>query len=326
MDYNNIVKGMLDELLNKVKTKINEEADNLKISLTDYLYKDKELLEEKIKTQILQKVNDIEKEKNQIELLSRNKVVLDVGGIIYSTSLQTLIKYKDSKLAKLFSGHYNFEYDKEGKIFIDRNGKYFEYVLDSLRNEELILPIDETAKNGVLKEISFFELNKYLIKEPEQIPFKFDEKLKHPSITLSSNNLTVGKVGNQSHNSVLGNIEMYEGVYQWEFFTDAGGYWIGLGIADLSEITKDFTNDYSNSFMISSVKQMYRMAGSLVDIGSSVILKCSLNFDSDEFTITGPNSISLKNNTSFKGKKLRLIVNLFTSANVVSVRNFIRIK
>ena len=67
-------------------------------------------------------------------------VRLNVGGVMYTTSQTTLCKYPESKLGAMFSGNVAKTVAEDGSVFIDGNGKYFEFILDFLRTGELILP------------------------------------------------------------------------------------------------------------------------------------------------------------------------------------------
>ncbi len=52
-----------------------------------------------------------------------NKVKLNIGGMTFVTSLETLKKEKDSMLAAMFSGKgFKVEPDEDGAFFIDRDG------------------------------------------------------------------------------------------------------------------------------------------------------------------------------------------------------------
>lgn len=62
---------------------------------------------------------------------------LNVGGHLFSTSLSTLRKHPDSKLAELFSGQPRLHTDPQGRYFIDRDGSHFGGVLDFLRSDWL---------------------------------------------------------------------------------------------------------------------------------------------------------------------------------------------
>ena len=70
-------------------------------------------------------------------------VDLNVGGIQYSTRLQTILKHDESKLAEMFSSDdplVKLHQDATGRYFIDRDGYLFRYILDFLRNNTLTLP------------------------------------------------------------------------------------------------------------------------------------------------------------------------------------------
>lgn len=60
-------------------------------------------------------------------------VKLDVGGVLFTTSVHTLRKYPDSLLALLFSAQHKLNRNDSDYVFLDRNGKIFGYVLDWLR-------------------------------------------------------------------------------------------------------------------------------------------------------------------------------------------------
>ena len=66
-------------------------------------------------------------------------VKLSVGGQHFPKSLQTLTRDPNSMLAAMFSGRHKLETTEDGSFFIDRDGTYFLFILNYLRNDELIL-------------------------------------------------------------------------------------------------------------------------------------------------------------------------------------------
>jgi hypothetical protein len=92
----------------------------------------------------------------------KGKVILDVGGEKYATSVDTLTRVKDTVFTALFSKQWQLERDPDDKsIFIDRNGKIFTYILEYLRTD--IVPNnvwkDETILHSVLIESQYFRLH-----------------------------------------------------------------------------------------------------------------------------------------------------------------------
>ncbi|XP_034384746.1 BTB/POZ domain-containing protein KCTD14 isoform X4 [Cyclopterus lumpus] len=65
-------------------------------------------------------------------------VQLNVGGQLFSTSLSTLRKHPESKLAELLSRRTTkAASDAQGRLFIDRDGSHFGAILEFLRSERL---------------------------------------------------------------------------------------------------------------------------------------------------------------------------------------------
>ena len=49
-----------------------------------------------------------------------------------------------------------FVRDEEGYHLVDRNGAYFAYILDFLRDSKIVLPQDQAEIKKILKEANFF--------------------------------------------------------------------------------------------------------------------------------------------------------------------------
>jgi hypothetical protein len=62
-----------------------------------------------------------------------SKVVLDVGGVRFSTSVATLRSKSGTMLDSMLSGRYTIEYAEDGSVFVDRDS-LFSYVLEYLRD------------------------------------------------------------------------------------------------------------------------------------------------------------------------------------------------
>ena len=85
-------------------------------------------------------------------------VKLNVGGIHFTTSLQTLTRDPNSMLAAMFSGRHEVETTEDGSFFIDRDGTYFRFILNYLRNGELILPELATFLEELEAEARFYQV------------------------------------------------------------------------------------------------------------------------------------------------------------------------
>eukprot|EP01084_Bolivina_argentea_P004619 8786_1 len=122
---------------------------------------------------------------NKSPCLNLEPITLNVGGTKYCTTLSTLCKDENSMLAKMFGGTFSTKPSKDGSYFIDRNGKYFEYILDFLRDGILIIPDSADRKyiiNKLLMESNFYNFN------------ALDTTLIAYKVEIESNFLTAKKV------------------------------------------------------------------------------------------------------------------------------------
>ncbi|XP_056416281.1 BTB/POZ domain-containing protein KCTD14 [Hyla sarda] len=99
-------------------------------------------------------------------------VQLNIGGEIYTTTIGTLKKYQGSKLFEMFNGQPKLRTDAEGRFFIDREGKYFRYILEFLRSGQV--PTQHVQE--VYKEALFYEIES-LVKKLEETPQIFGEQV-----------------------------------------------------------------------------------------------------------------------------------------------------
>ncbi len=84
-------------------------------------------------------------------------VQLNVGGTLYKVSRDTLMRYEDSMLANLVSGKWK-EGEGDDEIFIDRNGRRFEWVLDYLRSDRVYVP-SLSDQSALKDEFDFFGID-----------------------------------------------------------------------------------------------------------------------------------------------------------------------
>ncbi|PFX29394.1 BTB/POZ domain-containing protein KCTD6 [Stylophora pistillata] len=91
---------------------------------------------------------------------SLTSVKLNVGGHLFTTSLQTLTKDPKSRLAAMITEGYA----ENGTLFFDRDGKHFRSILNYLRNGELVLPDDAKSVKQVETEAQFYQIEGILIR------------------------------------------------------------------------------------------------------------------------------------------------------------------
>lgn len=88
-------------------------------------------------------------------------VHIDVGGTIYTSSLETLTKYADSRLGKLFTGNIPIVLDSlKQHYFIDRDGRMFRHILNFMRNSKLLIPDNFADLDLLLEEARYFDISR----------------------------------------------------------------------------------------------------------------------------------------------------------------------
>ena len=94
--------------------------------------------------------------------MSTPTVEFDVGGTVYKVSKSLLEQHPDTMLTRMASETWN-KRDKDGSIkqskplFIERNGKRFQFVLDYMRDGKVSLPIyQEVTKESMLQELEYY--------------------------------------------------------------------------------------------------------------------------------------------------------------------------
>ena len=176
-------------------------------------------------------------------------IKLDIGGTIYKTSLNTLIKYKDSVIAKMFDKKYHNKPNKDGYYFIDRDGTYFKYILNWLRDGKLIIPTNDIILlNHLLNESKYYQLtiltsilnniilnlnkynvdtkilNKPNIKRIEQWIYNISRQPNTLSLIYTNNNIETNKNNNNNNNDnkndAQNNGYKWELLYRWELINN----------------------------------------------------------------------------------------------------------
>ena len=102
---------------------------------------------------------------------------LNIGGRRFTTSLQTLTKDPDSMLAAMFSGKFEVKPSEDGAFFIDRDGKRFRFILNYLRDGELIVPEGATFLKELEAEAKFYQIKGLLRELKDKIQECFEKSV-----------------------------------------------------------------------------------------------------------------------------------------------------
>lgn len=89
---------------------------------------------------------------------------LNVGGQVYVTKRSTLVSVPDTTLHAMFTRCVPRELprDSRGRFFIDRDGFLFRYILDFLRDRQLVLPEHFPERERLQREAEHFQLAELL--------------------------------------------------------------------------------------------------------------------------------------------------------------------
>eukprot|EP00588_Corethron_pennatum_P017250 CAMPEP_0194307088 /NCGR_PEP_ID=MMETSP0171-20130528/3973_1 /TAXON_ID=218684 /ORGANISM="Corethron pennatum, Strain L29A3" /LENGTH=407 /DNA_ID=CAMNT_0039058977 /DNA_START=65 /DNA_END=1288 /DNA_ORIENTATION=+ len=115
-------------------------------------------------------------------------VVFNVGGKNYEVAKSLLQQYPDCRLTRIICEDWN-QHEKT-KLFIERDGERFRYVLDYLRDGRLSLPVT-VSKDALLKDLEYYGLQVNNNIETDSfaknlLPFALDENttLRNKSLYL----------------------------------------------------------------------------------------------------------------------------------------------
>ncbi|KAL7050289.1 hypothetical protein ACKWTF_004025 [Chironomus riparius] len=138
-------------------------------------------------------------------------VHIDVGGTIYTSSLETLTKYPDSRLAKLFNGSIPIVLDSlKQHYFIDRDGNMFRHILNFMRNSRLLISEDFSDLELLLEEAKYFEIAP-MVRQIEQMKRdRLKNGLKTMAATSSSRSPSPSRTKPTSNNNKITHNDTFE--------------------------------------------------------------------------------------------------------------------
>lgn len=85
-------------------------------------------------------------------------VTLNVGGTHFCTTQETIQKEPSSKLALTSRGILPSSTDDGGHIFIDRDARFFQCILNYLRDGWALLPTSPSERRELMQEARFFQV------------------------------------------------------------------------------------------------------------------------------------------------------------------------
>jgi frataxin-like iron-binding protein CyaY len=179
-----ILEELKNERLNQKETKVL--LDEREKSLNEFYRIEREkLMEDKNLWQ-----TNLKKAQ---ELYSDKIYQLDIGGTHKITvSKNTLCKYPESALAAMFNGKHKFNMHK-GRVFIDRDGEAFCFMISYLRNSDVCLLINEAQEEAFYEELNYWQVP--LIPNNKN-PMEFDPLWCANTLKLENSNSLIRKSGN----------------------------------------------------------------------------------------------------------------------------------
>lgn len=98
-----------------------------------------------------------------------NFICFNVAGNRFTTTKETILREPASRLALIARGVLPVNRDDTGAIFLDRDAKHFQLVLNYLRDGWCSLPKSQDERRELLQEIRYYQVNQ-LLWSPEVPP------------------------------------------------------------------------------------------------------------------------------------------------------------
>jgi hypothetical protein len=102
--------------------------------------------------------------------MSCDIIEFNIGGTTYTTSRTTVTSYPDSMLCCMISGRLPNATDAKQRVFIDRDGPLFRYILNFLRDKQLNLPDDFNDFRQLRQEADFYRIDPIITQLDKQYP------------------------------------------------------------------------------------------------------------------------------------------------------------
>jgi len=125
---------------------------------------------------LAQEIEDLTKEHEKLSVspykLEKDRILLDVGGHQFSTTIETLTSVPDSVLGRMFSGRFPIHFTSDGRVFIDRDGAHFRHILNYLRDPDnwIFTHKDKQLVDELRSEARFYGLEDPMFKKNNRVP------------------------------------------------------------------------------------------------------------------------------------------------------------
>ena len=89
------------------------------------------------------------------------KVKLNIGGMLFMTTVDTLRNEPDTYFSCLLSEHFDTSPDEDGEIFVDRDPTFFRFILNHLRGADVSKDIEslkENEKAAIAQEVDYYQI------------------------------------------------------------------------------------------------------------------------------------------------------------------------
>ena len=161
---------------------------------------------------------------------------LNVGGFVYTTTLNTITRDPNSMLGTMFSGRQKVAKDSKGNYFIDRDGSLFRHVLNFLRSWELRLPQSFDEFEQLSAEADFYQVGDLI----KALQIRREDRRRNPP---PSDGLGVITIIEYESNQLLlsGRGELIAEVFEGSLNTTAG-YMYNIEISILKANAFDLLN------------------------------------------------------------------------------------
>jgi hypothetical protein len=183
----------------------------------------------------------LQKEREEFELsiqritttVTTERIKLDVGGRIFSVTLDMMLKNPDSFFARLFSGRWEDKKTEDGAYFINRDFDQFHHIVSFLRNGCLDVSLSEDDHRALCREADFYQLNELVDVLKPSVSVDDWTWTETPKGLLSNGGLTLtGKKGDRA--ALCGTIGWTHSVHEWVVRNDAGNFiFVGISLENI---------------------------------------------------------------------------------------------